>query len=210
VDEGEQGFSGRLRLLNQAEGDPLTLNFAATYSQTNEPFTNFFYNNRNAFNIQGLNRTVPFVLTPDNESRGEFKLITLSLPLNYEFEGGAAIWLTPIWGYVQRLGTQIAGFNVGGLLPLGSEFSLIAEVGKNFSGEGNAFIGQVRQDAIPWTAAVRYDLSRLFGFGSTSGAAPTSYLEFYVTNRVGFTPWLQMRVLDQNDTAVGGGFSISF
>jgi hypothetical protein len=210
VDEGEQGFSGRLRLLNQAEGDPLTVNFAATYSKTNEPFINFYTNNRDAFNIRGLNSSVPFVLSPDNESRGEIKLITLSLPLTYEFEGGAALWLTPIWGYVQRQGTEIAGFNFGGLLPLGSEFSLIAEVGKNFSGEGNAFIGQVRQDAIPWTAAVRYDLSKVFGLGSNSGGRPTSYLEFYVTNRVGFTPWLQMRVLDQNDTAVGGGFSISF
>ena len=210
IDEGEQGLSGRLRLLNQSQGDPVTLNLAATYSQTNEPFVNFYSNNRNTARILGLSPSLPWVLSPDNLSRGNLKLITMSLPLTYEFEGGAALWLTPIWGYVQRQGTEIAGFNFGGLLPLGNNFSLIAEVGKNFAGEGNAFIGQVRRDAIPWTAAVRYDLSHLFGFGSNSSINPSSYIEFYITNRVGFTPWLQMRVLDQNDTAVGGGFSISF
>ena len=210
IDEGEQGLSGRLRLLNQAEGDPVTLNFAATYSQTNEPFVNFYSNNRNAAKILGLSPSFPSVLSPDNLSRGNLKLITVSLPLTYEFQGGAALWLTPIWGYVQRQSTQIAGFNFGGLLPLGNNFSFIAEVGKNFAGEGNAFIGQVRRDAIPWTAALRYDISRIFGLGKNSSLNPSSYIELYVTNRVGFTPWLQMRVLDQNDTAVGGGFSISF
>jgi hypothetical protein len=209
VDESEQGFSGRVRLLNQKENSPLTVSLAATIGQTNQPFTNFINNNRHQFNRRGLDKTLPFVLNTDNLSQGEVKVFTVSLPLSYEFESGAALWLTPIWGYVQTLGTEVAGFNVGGLLPLGSEFSLLGEVGVNFAGEGNAFIGNVLQDATPWTAAIRWQPLSLLGINPTEPKA-VPHFEIYVTNRVGFTPWLQMRVRDQNEAAVGGGFSIPF
>ncbi|NJM95381.1 MAG: hypothetical protein HC792_03430 [Acaryochloridaceae cyanobacterium CSU_5_19] len=79
-----------------------------------------------------------------------------------------------------------------------------------FLGEGNAFIGNRLADRIPWAFAVRWDASRLFGVNpdSVSGFHPN--LELFITNRVGSSPWHQLRVRDQDDIAVGAGLSLSF
>jgi hypothetical protein len=210
IDESEQGLSAKLRFLNQAEGDPLTVNLAATLGQTNEPFVNYINNNRQVADRRGFGNSIPNVFTTDDLFEGKLKVITLSLPLIYDFQGEnqAAIWFTPTFGYVQTLGVELAGFNAGGLIPLGSEFSLIGEIGQNFAGEGNAFIGQVLRNATPWTVAIRWHPSN---FRLNPNSVPLqSHFELFVTNRVGFTPWLQMRVRDQNDTAVGASLMIPF
>ncbi|ELR98851.1 hypothetical protein [Gloeocapsa sp. PCC 73106] len=203
IDESEQGISGKVRLLNQAEGKPLTVSVVATLGQTNQPFANFFSNNRNEFNERNLEREIPLIFNADNLRQGRLYITTISLPLHYQFERGAALWLTPVWGYVQRSGTEIAGFNVGGATPTLANISLIGEVGANFAGDGNTFSGDKLEDAIPWTFAVRW-----YPRGIES-RSPLQ-LELYVTNRVGSSPWHQMRVRDQNDTAVGIGLSAPF
>ena len=210
-DESEQGISGKIGFLNQKQGDPLTVSLAVTTGLTSEAFANFRFNNRNAFELSRLTNGVPFFYPgADEGNRSKLYVITASIPIQYEFDNGAALWFTPMMGYVQRLGTELAGFNVGGTLPLGKDFRVLGEVGANFAGEGNGFDGQRLKDIIPWTAAIRYNFDSLLGINPNAGERFTSYLELYVTNRVGFTPWLHMRVLDQNDTAVGGGLSISF
>ena len=210
-DESEQGISGKIGFLNQNQGDPLTVSLAVTTGLTSESFANFRFNNRNAFERSGLTNGVPFFYPgADEGNRNKLYVITASIPIQYEFDNGAALWFTPMMGYVQRLGTELAGFNVGGTLPLGKDFRVLGEVGANFAGEGNGFDGQQLKDIIPWTAAIRYNFASLLGINPNAGERFTSYVELYVTNRVGFTPWLHMRVLDQNDTAIGGGLSISF
>lgn len=203
IDESEQGISGKVRLLNQAEGKPFTMTVVATLGQTNQPFVNFFNDNRNEFNERNLSREIPVVFNPDNLFQGRLYITTISLPLNYQFDNGGALWLTPVWGYVQRSGTELAGFNFGGATPTFRNFSLIGEVGANFAGDGNTFIGNRRADATPWTFAVRWYPK------GTESRSPLQ-LELYVTNRVGSSPWHQMRVRDQNDTAVGIGLSAPF
>ncbi|MGK7931816.1 MAG: hypothetical protein AB4041_10340 [Microcystaceae cyanobacterium] len=210
IDESEQGLSAKLRLLNQAEGAPLTINLAATLGQTNEPYVNYINNNRQVASQRGFGNSVPNVFETDVLFEGRLKIVTVSLPLTYDFneEMGAAIWLTPTFGYVQTLGVELAGFNAGGLIPLGSEFSLIGEIGQNFAGEGNGFIGEVLRNATPWTVAIRWNPTN---FRLNPNSVPLqSHFELYITNRVGFTPWLQMRVRDQNDTAVGASLMIPF
>ncbi len=209
VDESEQGLSGRIRLLNQAEGFPITLSLGATLSQTNEPFINFFEDNRDEYKQRGLSKSIPFVLTTDNASQGKLKIVTLSLPISYQFDTGAAIWLTPVWGYVQSLGTQIVGINAGGTIPIAQDWSLTGEIGANFSDRGNVFLGDSLSNAIPWTFAVRWNPSSLLGIDSDNQQS-RPWVNLYVTNRVGFSPWLQMRVRDQDRTAVGVGLLIPF
>ncbi|MCU0534661.1 MAG: hypothetical protein MUD14_12275 [Hydrococcus sp. Prado102] len=209
VDESEQGISGKIRLLNQAEGAPLTISLAGTYSLTNQPFINFFSNDRDEFDDRGLSKEVPFVFQGDDGPQGKLNIVTLSLPLHYQFDGGAAIWLTPTWGYVQRLGTEIAGFNVGGSIPLSSQFSLVGEVGANFTQPGNAFLGDERARVIPWTFAVRWDPSELLGL-DLENESDRPKLELYLTNRVGSSTWHQFRVRDQDRLSVGVGVSIPF
>jgi hypothetical protein len=209
VDESEQGISGKIRLLNQAEGAPLTVSLAGTYSLTNQPFINFFNNNRNEFDDRDLSKEVPFIFQGDDGPQGKLNIVTLSLPLHYQFDGGAAIWFTPTWGYVQRLGTEIAGFNLGGSLPLSSQFSLVGEIGANFTKPGNAFLGDERARVIPWTFAVRWDPSDLLGL-DIENESDRPKLELYLTNRVGSSTWHQFRVRDQDRLSVGVGVSIPF
>ena len=210
IDESEQGFSAKVRFLNQAENDPLTASLAVTLGLTNQPFVNFFNNDRNEFERRGLDKEIPIAL-PGADSAAERKefIFTASVPLNYQFDNNAAIWFTPTIGYVQRIGTEIAGFNVGGSIPINQELSVLGEVGANFAGEGNAFIGDELADVIPWTVGVRWQPLSLFGL-EPSAKNTNPQLEVYVTNRVGSSTWHQLRVRDQDKTAVGIGLILPF
>ncbi|OKH22059.1 hypothetical protein NIES593_14090 [Hydrococcus rivularis NIES-593] len=209
VDESEQGFSGKVRLLNQADGAPFTASLAGTYGLTNQPFANFRANDRNEFDNLGLSKEVPLIFQGDSDAKSQLYLITLSLPLHYEFDGGAAVWLTPVWGYAQRLGTEIAGFSLGGSIPLASDLSLIGEIGANFVNPGNAFLDDERKNVIPWSVGIRWDPSALLGLKpNENGNSPK--LEVYLTNRVGSSTWHQLRGRDQDELGVGVGLSIPF
>jgi hypothetical protein len=207
VDESEQGFSGKIRLLNQAEGAPLTVSLAGTVGQTNQPFVNYYFDNRNEFKERQLSKSLPFIANEDDTNVGRLFVVTLSLPLHYEFKNGAMVWFNPIWGYVQRSGTEIAGFNLGGSLPISEEISLMGEVGANFVNPGNTFRGNNRDNTIPWTVALQWDPAKLLGL-----KPGTSHPKFqlYFTNRLGFSPWLQMRVREQEQMSVGAGIYIPF
>jgi hypothetical protein len=209
TDESEQGFSGKIRLLNQQEGDPLTVSLAATLGLTNSPFLNFIDNDRDAFDNSGLDKKVPFLFQGDDGTEGRLFVFSVSLPLHYQFDNGAAVWLTPMFGYVQREGVEIGGLNLGGSLPLSQDFSVVGEVGANFIGSGNAFIGNHREDVIPWTVALRWNPSSFFGSSSQHNNT-SPQVELYLTNRVGSSAWHQMRVRDDNDLAVGVGLLFPF
>ena len=210
VDESEQGISGKVRFLNQGENAPITLSVAATASLTNEPFINFIENDTTAFERFDLDKSVPF-FTPGGDERFEGKLIifTISLPIHYEINQGTAVWATPIFGYVQRQGLEIGGFNLGTSIALSQEINFIGEVGANFAGEGNAFIDGQLQDEIPWSIGVRWTpLSLLNREAAANNSDP--YLELFLTNRVGSSTWHQLRVRENNDVGVGVGLSIPF
>jgi hypothetical protein len=209
VDESEQGFSAKIRFLNQTEGAPLTASLAFTLSQTNKTFINFFSNDRDEFRERGLEKNVPLLFNQDSLDNGQLNIVTVSLPLNYQFDNGIALWLTPTWGYVQRMGTEIAGVNAGGAFPISRDVSLIGEIGANFVGDGNAFIGDSRDNAIPWTFAVRWDPSSFLGFDPDK-IRDRPFIDLFLTNRVGSSPWHQLRVRDQDRLAIGVGLSIPF
>ena len=62
---------------------------------------------------------------------------------------------------------------------------------------------------IPWTVAVRWQPLSLFGLEpSVNNTNPQ--LELYLTNRVGSSTWHQLRVRDQNKTAIGVGLILPF
>ena len=208
-DESEQGASAKVRVLDQADGDPLTASVVGTLGMTNEPFLNFANNDRDAFDQANIEEDLPFFLQVDDGTRGELFVVTLSAPLHYRFENGAAAWATPIAAFVQRNGTEIAGLNVGGSLPLSERLDVIGEVGANFAGEGNAIVGQRREDAIPWTVGVRFDPTHFLGLNPQE-PLPDWNVSLYATNRVGASPFHSLRVRADNDLAVGGGFSIQF
>lgn len=211
VDESEQGVGAKLRLLNQAETNLFTASVAVTVGLTNRVFLNFFRNDRDAFDNSGLDRNVPFLPNGDDGPEGEVFLMTFSLPLHYQFDSGVAFWVTPILGVVQRRGVEIAGVNVGGAVPLFRNIlSVLAEVGGNVAGEGNAFLNDHLEDAIPWAAAVRLHFDRLQRRRFRPTPFPGPRLEVYVTNRVGSSPFQSLRVRADSEVAVGGGLSIPF
>ena len=209
VDESEQGISGKVRFFQQGNA-PFTLSGAATVGLTNEPFINFFENDANEFERRDLDKTVP-VFTPggDNSDRGELIIATFALPIHYEIDRGTAVWFTPILGYVQRLGLEIGGFNLGSAIALSEELHFLAEVGTNLGGEGNTFVDGSRANKIPWTVGVRWlPLSLLGKEVSNNNSDP--YLELYLTNRVGSSTWHQLRVRENNDVGFGAGLSLPF
>ena len=210
VDESEQGISGKVRFLNQAENAPFTLSGAATISLTNEPFINFVRNDASTFERRNLDKSVP-MFTPggDDGDRGKFLILTLSLPMQYEISRGTAVWFTPILAYVQRQGLEIGGFNVGGSVALSTEFSAIAEVGANFAEEGNSLVNGRRENKIPWTVGVKWLPLSLFGKEASANNSDPA-LKLYVTNRVGSSTWHQLRVREDNNTAVGVDLSVPF
>ena len=205
VDESEQGLSGKIRLLNQAENAPFTLSVAGTASLTNEPFVNFFENDADAFENLGLDKTIP-IFTPggDDAATGKRLILTFSLPAQYQISDNTAIWLTPIVGYVQRQTIETGGFNLGGSIALNKEISFTGEIGANFIGEGNALIDGSRTDAIPWTIGARWTPLSLLKRSARSDQGDP-YLELFVTNRVGSSTWHQLRVRENNTVGVGAG-----
>lgn len=197
IDESQLGFSGKIRFLNQADGAPFTLSGVATLARSNNVLINLISNNRNEFEQRGLEKG-GFAFS--NEKAGELFIITLSAPMHYQFRGGSAVWLTPTLGFIQRNGLQIAGLNLGGSVPLGKDVDAIAEAGINFTSDGNAFIGNNLENAIPWTVGLRWQPSALFGISENS-----PQIEAYLTNRVGSSPFETLRVRADNDLAVGVG-----
>ncbi len=193
IDESEFGFSGKIRFLHQADGDPFTLSGVATLARSNNVLVNLINDNRNEFEQRGLDKG-GFAFS--NESDGELFIITLSAPLHYQFNSGNAVWLTPTLGFIQRNGLQIAGFNFGGSLALNRDLDAIAEAGINFTSDGNAFTGDNLENAIPWTVGLRWQ---------PGVSANTPQLEAYLTNRVGSSPFETLRVRADNDLAIGVG-----
>ncbi len=210
TDESEQGLSAKIRLLNQEEGSPFTLSLAATVGITNQPFVNFLENDKNEFERRDLDKEVP-IFTPggDNLEEGKQLIITLALPLQSQLNSDVSIWFTPMMGYVQRQGVELAGFNLGGAYKFSPEFTLLAEAGANFAGEGNSFGNISLEDNIPWTVAVRWTPLSLLGL-EPSPDNTNPHLELYLTNRVGSSTWHQLRVRDENEIAFGAGLQIPF
>jgi hypothetical protein len=210
VDESEQGYSAKIRLLNQAEGSPITLSIASTLSLTNQPLINYLRNDRNAFDERDLDKEIPiFTAGGDDIEEGKLLITTFALPIHYQIATDTAIWFTPIIGYLQRLGTELAGFNLGGSLAISSELSAVAEIGANFAGEGNSFGKNGLEDRIPWNVALRWTPLSLFGLEAKEDNS-NPQLEFYLTNRVGSSTWHQLRVRDENELAVGVGLNLPF
>ncbi|MBD1920765.1 hypothetical protein H6F77_06660 [Microcoleus sp. FACHB-831] len=201
IDESELGFSGKIRFLHQADGDPLTLSGAVTIARSNNVLVNLINNNRNEFKEQGLKKG-GFAFS--NEEEGELFIVTLSTPMNYQFKGGSALWLTPTVAYVQRNGLQMAGFNVGASVPVVKNLDAIAEAGIDLSGKGNAFIGNTRETVIPWILGLRWNPSSVLGF-SDRNIFSGLQLEAYLTNRLGATPFQSLRVAADNETTFGVG-----
>lgn len=197
VDESVLGFSGKIRLLHQADGKPFTLSATGSIARSNNVIVNLINNNPNEFQERGLEKG-GFAFS--NETINEPFVISLSAPLHYQFPKGGAAWFTPTLGYVQRNGLEIAGFNLGTSLPLSSELDAIAEVGFNLKGEGNALIDNTRKSVIPWTLGVRWKPQSLLG-KTLSGLQ----LEAYLSNRVGSSPFETLRVRADNETRLGIG-----
>ena len=208
-DESTQGIGGKIQLLEKGKL-PLTLSLAATVSLSDEVFSNFTENNRQEFDQRGFSQQIP-IFTPggDNGEEGKELITTISLPTQYQLDANTAVWFTPTLGYVQRGGLEIAGFNLGGSVAISQEFSLIGEIGANLIGDGNGFIGNSRQNEIPLTLALRWTPLSLFD-RQQSATNSDPQLDLYITNRVGFSTWHQLRVRDQNRTAVGIGLHFPF
>ena len=197
IDESELGLSGKIRFLNQADGDPFTFSGVATLARSNNVLINLINNNRNEFEQRGLSKG-GFAFS--NEKDGELFIITLSSPIHYQFKSGSALWLTPTLGYIQRNGLQIAGFNLGGSIAVSRDLEAIAEAGLNLAGNGNSFANNKLTNSIPWAVGLRWQPSALFGV-----SANTPQIEAYLTNRVGASPFETLRVRADNDLAVGVG-----
>ncbi|PSB05013.1 hypothetical protein [Merismopedia glauca] len=198
VDESEFGFNGKIRFLNQADGDPFTFSIAATLARGNNVLINLVENNRNEFEERGLKKG-GFAFA--NEGVGELFIYTISTPIHYEFKSGTALWLTPTLGFVQRNGLQIGGINFGGSTPITNNLELVAEAGLDFSGKGNTFIGDTRKTIIPWNVGVRWSP---FSQDNNSGLQ----LEAYLTNRLGSTPFQNLRVQADNPLTFGVGMRL--
>ncbi|MFM2313762.1 MAG: hypothetical protein RLZZ04_3038 [Cyanobacteriota bacterium] len=209
VDESEQGIGAKIRLLNQQDNSPITLSAAGTVSLTNEPFLNFVNNDADTFARRDLAKTVP-IFTPggDDGSRGKLLILTASLPIHYQINSQTAVWFTPTLGYAQRQGLEIGGFNFGGAIAVTKEVSLTAEFGANLVGEGNSFNNGRLADKLPGTIGVRWQPLSLLAEKTTKKNTRDNsnpYLEIYLTNRVGSSPWHQLRVREGNSLGVGVG-----
>lgn len=210
VDESESGISAKVRFLDQAKGSPFTASGVVTFGLGNEPIFNLTNNDANSFSRRKIDKSLPIYFFDDslNTNRGLI-IATLSVPLQYQISKGTAVWITPTVGFVQRGGISVAGVNAGGSVQVVKDVSLLAEVGANFAGDGNAFIGNRLADRIPWNFAVRWTPSKLFAFDFSDALVRPSF-ELFVTNRVGASVFQQFRVREQNEPAVGVGLSIPF
>ncbi len=212
IDESEQGLAGRIRLLDQYQGDPFTANLVATIGKTNQPFLNYLNNNANQFRESGLSKTIPFYADLDSLQTGQLWVTTASIPLIYQFSpkavNSSALWITPIAGFVQRLtGLPLLGVNIGGAWAATKELSLIAELGANFGNRDNSFSGNFLTSELPWSVGLRWNPMGLLGEKIEAGNSyPLIYA--YLTNRVGQTPWLSTRVRANNEPALGIGITI--
>lgn len=202
VDESEQGFGLKYRFLDQAKGKPLTISAAVNVGLTGETFINYATNNRDAFRQRGLTKAVPTIFQGTDGNAGNNLIYSFSIPVHYRASDKLNLWLTPTFSYVQDSDFAVGGFNFGASYEVVDHLNLIAEVGASFAGRGNAFINNSLEDAIPWNVGLRYDSSTLFGF--TPGGKQLIF-DLYASNRVGTSPWNQLRVRDQDEPTIGVG-----
>lgn len=202
VDESEQGFGLKYRFLDQAKGKPLTISAAVNVGLTGEAFINYATNNRNEFRQRGLNKAVPTIFQGTDSNNGNNLIYSVSLPVHYQATDRLNLWVTPTFSYVQGRDIAVGGFNFGGSYEIVNNLNFIAEVGASFAGRGNAFLNNTLGDAIPWNVGFRYDSSTLLGF--TPGSKQLIF-DLYATNRVGTSPWNQLRVRDQDEPTIGVG-----
>lgn len=198
IDESEFGFNGKIRFMNQADGAPFTFSIAASLARSNNVLINLIENNRNEFKDRGFKKG-GFAFA--NEREGELFIYTISTPIHYEFKGGTALWMTPTLGFVQRNGLQIGGINFGASTPVTNNLEILAEAGFDFSGKGNAFIGDTRKTILPWNIGVRWNP---FSQDINSGLQ----LEAYLTNRLGSSPFQNLRVQADNPLTFGVGMRL--
>lgn len=209
TDESEQGFGVKVRLLDQQRGNPFTASLVGTVGLSNQPFANFVENDPNAFDNNNLDKDIPLFALITGDDGDEYKLYitTLSLPLHYQFENEASVWLTPMLAYVQRNSLELGGFQVGGSYPVSPDLNVIGEVGANLIEDGNSIGDNGRENAIPWTVALQWQPENLLGQSYADRVSRPNF-NLFVTNRVGFSPWQSMRVQHDNNIAVGVGLTI--
>ena len=208
-DESEQGIEAKGRFLNQADGDPFTLAFAASLGVGNGPVFNIPNNDASSFANSGRNKLVPFLFGGQLQPGDALYIATASLPLQYQFSRDTAVWATPTLGYVQRSGLAVLGVTTGGSLRVYKDFSVLGELGFNFGTDGNAFINNRLANRIPWNLALRWRPSTLFGHSFENSSIRPSF-ELFVTNRVGASTFQQLRVREGNTPAFGIGVSVPF
>jgi hypothetical protein len=85
VDESQLGFSGKIRFLHQADGDPFTLSGLVTAARSNNVLVNLINNNRNRFQELGLEKG-GFAFS--NEKTGELFVVTPLCPHALSISGG--------------------------------------------------------------------------------------------------------------------------
>lgn len=206
IDESESGVSLKVGFLNQAYGEPFTLSGVVTFAGTNNVMINLLNDNPNALEETGEEESV-ISYTNEDCDKDQCLIASVSLPMSYQYESGAAIWFTPVLGFIQRNGLQIAGFNLGGSIPLSESLDVVAETGLEFAGKGNTLTDDDRKNRIPWSLGLRWNASALIGH-SPNPQNPGPQVELYLTNRVGASPFHSLRVRNENDLAIGFGLTI--
>lgn len=204
TDESEFGVSGKIRLLHQPDGDPLTLSGLVTFARSNNVLINLINDDADEFDERGFEKGGFAFTNEGGEDEGELLIVSLSAPMHYQFNNGIAVWLTPTLGFIQRVGLEVAGITFGGSYPVSPDLDVIAEAGFELSGQGNTLVNDDRESNIPWTLGVRWDAASLLGINPTVGN-PGPQVEAYITNRVGSSPFHSLRVRGDNEIAVGVG-----
>lgn len=209
VDESIQGLGVKYQISNQDRGGPLTAAVAVNVGSTNKAFLNFANNDRNALETQGLDAGIAFLGNGQNSAVGQNLIVGIATPIHFQIDERVNVWLTPMASYVVNRGFEQAGLNVGASFKVHSNVELVAEAGANFLGDGNSFVGNSLSNEIPWNGGIRLNSANLKGFGDEA-TDPLLILDLYVTNRVGNSPWNQLRVRDKNKMAFGAGLSFQY
>ncbi|MEP7383616.1 MAG: hypothetical protein ABI910_18165 [Gemmatimonadota bacterium] len=194
-DEGEVGALARLAL---AEWPGATFGLVLAASRTNNPLVNLLAERWDELQRLDLPKG-GFRFGDESLEEGRLYTVTGALTLLGRLSDRTTLSASPLVGYVQRRGVQVAGLAIGAQHAVAPSLHLAAESGLAV-GRGNQLNAVGRSHAVPWLIALGWQRR-----AAVPRRTRAPIIDLFVTNRAGDSPFHMLRVKSGGDLSAGIG-----
>ncbi|MCI5071653.1 hypothetical protein MRY82_01755 [bacterium] len=203
TDESEQGVGGKLTLfkLTDRRRRALQISLMPTMARGNNLLENFRQGNRELFMLSPVKKTIPFILSGDNDNPGDLKtlwIISSAMPIDINLLNRSHIQIAPAAAYVQRRGLVFYGLQNALDYFFIENTAIFFSNTIDFSNSENAFVGSSLKKKLP----MEFGIKRNFMFSNHTPLQKLS-ASVFIGNTLGPTTWNRFRVNAENRFSFG-------